>query len=348
MTTGGAALVPARGFGPRDHRESRIRRARAAGSRGGDGRSPRSGHACTGLAPRASFAKGQNPLKIALVQFTPRLGDLEANMAQVEEQLAAAAGAGAELTLFPELALTGYRLRDLVSSVALRLDRSGPLRTRLVELSRRLPFVVGLVEETAEHRFFNSAVYFEDGVLRYTHRKCHLPTYGMFDEAMDFAPGERLRAFDSRFGRAGILICEDLWHPAVAAVLAQDGATMLWAVAASPLRGLGAATALSSGDTVRQLAQTVARFNSSPVLYCNRAGYEEGLAFAGGSFAVGARGELLAEAPALEPALLLVDLDPEDTREARAACPFVRDERIDLLARELRRILRERAGAPPW
>lgn len=287
-------------------------------------------------------------MKIALVQLTPRLGDPEANLAQLEEQVAAAAADGAELALFPELALTGYRLRDLVSGVAVRFDRSGPLRNRLLEISRRLPFVVGLVEETADHRFFNSAAYFEDGELRAAHRKCHLPTYGMFDEAMDFAPGERLRAFDSRFGRAGILICEDLWHPSAAAVLAQDGAMMIWALAASPLRGLGGPDATLSVDSVRQLVRTVARFNSLPVLYANRAGYEEGIAFAGGSFAVGPTGEMLGEAPALEPALLIVDVDPEDTRAARAECPLVRDERIDLLARELRRILRERAGTPPW
>ncbi|MCE5248274.1 carbon-nitrogen hydrolase [bacterium] len=283
-------------------------------------------------------------MKIALVQCTSRLGDLEANLAETERHVAAAAAAGADVALFPELALSGYRLRDIVPEVAVRLDREGPARERLLALSRTLPFLVGLVEETADHRFHNAAAYFEDGRLVHVHRKCHLPTYGMFDEAMDFAPGERLAAFDTRFGRVGALICEDVWHPAAAMVLAQDGATMLWVVAASPLRGLGAGTGLLSADSVRGLVQVVARFNVAPACYCNRSGFEEGIAFSGASFAVGAGGQILAEAPALEPALVVAEIDQEETRLARAAYPLVRDERIELLRRELRRIARRRAG----
>ena len=83
----------------------------------------------------------------------------------------------------------------------------------LGQLSRELPFVAGLVEESADHRFFNSAIYFEDGEIRHVHRKVYLPTYGMFDEQRYFARGDRVRAFDSKFGRLTLLICEDLWHP---------------------------------------------------------------------------------------------------------------------------------------
>lgn len=283
-------------------------------------------------------------MKIALVQFTPRLGDLDANLALLAERVDAAAAAGADVALFPELALSGYRLRDLVPTVGIRLDRpeDGALRT-LLDLSRRLPFLVGLVEETPDHRFFNTAAYLEDGALRGRHRKCYLPTYGMFDEAMDFAAGERIAAFDTRFGRVGVLICEDVWHPVASTILAQDGATMLWALAASPLRGLGSGAGLLSADAVRELVQTIARFNTLPAFYVNRSGYEDGLAFAGGSFAVGAGGQVLAQAPVLEPALTLVDFDEEDVRLARAAYPLVRDERPELALRELERIARERA-----
>jgi predicted amidohydrolase len=76
------------------------------------------------------------------------------------------------------------------------------------------------------------------------------------------------------------------------------------------------------------------------MVYVNRSGYEEGLAFGGGSFAIGAMGETLAEAPLLEPALVIATIDPDRTRAARAAYPLVRDERPGLLARELRRIAR--------
>ncbi len=282
-------------------------------------------------------------MRIALVQTTPRLGDVPANLEEVERRLGTAADAGADLVLFAELALTGYRLRDLVPSVAVRLDRAGPVRDRLAQLSRRVPFTIGLVEESADHRFFNSAVYFEDGVLVYAHRKVHLPTYGMFDEAMDFASGDRLRAFDTRFGRAALLVCEDVWHPAATTVLAQDGATMLWVPSSSPLRGLGAGSGLLSALSVRELVAALARFNTLPTFYVNRCGFEDGLGFGGASFAVGAAGQLLGEAAEFEPGQVVVDFDPEDTRLTRAAYPLVRDERVHLVARELERIARERA-----
>jgi len=279
-------------------------------------------------------------VRIALAQTDPHLGDVAANLESIEATVALAAEQGADLAIFPELALTGYRLRDLVPQVAVRLDRAGPVRDRLAALSSRLPFLLGLVEESADHRFYNAAAYFEDGRLVHVHRKVYLPTYGMFDEAMDFARGRRLAAFDTRFGRAGTLICEDLWHPTATTVLALDGAVLLFGIASSPLRGQGAGADDPSHISGRQLAEVLARFHTLPVIYVNRSGYEEGLAFGGGSFALGAMGDALAEAPLLEEALVVATLDPDRTRAARAAYPLMRDERPGLLARELRRVAR--------
>jgi len=288
-------------------------------------------------------------LKLAICQLSPTLGDVRANLAKIDQAVVHAERHDADVALFPELALTGYRLRDLVPHVAVSLERPDPVAARLAEISRTLPLAIGLVEESTEHRFFNSAAYFEDGTLVHVHRKCYLPTYGMFDERMDFSPGERLRCLtSSRFGRVGILVCEDVWHPAASTVLTQAGATMIWALSASPLRGLGAGgEGMLSSDSWRELVRTMARFHTVPVAYVNRAGYEDGVAFAGGSFAVGPGGELLAEARPLEEDILLVDVDPEATRRARAAYPLVRDERPVLIARELERIVRLRAGAGP-
>lgn len=326
-----------------DALSARMRPRWTNAARGGQGR------ARAAVAPDGALAHSRRTsMKIALVQFTPRLGDVAANLARIEREAADAAGAGAHLVVFPELALTGYRLRDLVPAVAVRLDADGPVRDRLLAVSRRVPLLLGLAEESADHRFYNSAVYLDDGAVQHVHRKCYLPTYGMFDEAMDFAPGERLAAFDTRVGRAGVLVCEDVWHPAAATVLAQDGATLLFVLSASPLRGLGVGSdpGVLSADAVRELVRSLSRFNTLPAFYCNRSGFEDGLGFAGGSFATGASGELLGTAPPLEEARLSIDLDPAQTRVARAAYPLVRDERIHLLARELLRIAGERARPP--
>jgi len=278
-------------------------------------------------------------VKVALVQDTPRLGDVAANLERTLELLEEAARRGADVALLPELFLTGYRLGDLVPEVALRLDRPGPVLDRLLAASRRIAFALGLVEESCHHLYYNVAAWFAGGELRHVHRKCYLPTYGMFREGMDFARGETIRTFETPFGRAGLLICEDAWHPSTATILALQGATLVFVLSASPLRGLGVGRHNLSIDTWVQLLTTLARFHGFPVCYVNRTGFEDGLGFGGGSFATDAAGNLLASARDIDPELLLVDVPVERTRDMRFAYPLLRDERPDLVWRELGRIL---------
>ena len=127
---------------------------------------------------------------------------------------------------FPELSLTGYFLKDMVPEVADPAQHFAPMK-EIAALSRNLSLVVGFVEESGRHGFFNSAAYFENGELLHVHRKVYLPTYGLFDENRYVGRGDKVRAFDTRFGRAAILICEDAWHPSLAGVASLDGADLL-------------------------------------------------------------------------------------------------------------------------
>ena len=127
---------------------------------------------------------------VALAQTSPRLADVETNLQTYAEQVREASGLGADLLIFPELSLTGYHLKDDVSEVATRLD--GSVAKKLRELSRGTAFVAGLVEESSDFQFYNSAVWFEDGEIRHVHRKVYLPTYGMFDENRYFARGQTM------------------------------------------------------------------------------------------------------------------------------------------------------------
>src|SRR4051794_39296284 len=116
---------------------------------------------------------------VALAQIKPKLGCVADNLAIIEAAIEKAVAQGASLIVFPELALTGYFLKDLVPDVALSLD--APEIGRLKGLSRRISIAVGLVEVTSDYRFFNTALYLEQGELRHVHRKVYLPTYGLFD-----------------------------------------------------------------------------------------------------------------------------------------------------------------------
>jgi len=274
-----------------------------------------------------------------LAQIKPKLGCVADNLALIEERIQRAIGAGKGLIVFPELALTGYFLKDLVPEVARRLD--SPEIRRLVELSRKISIAVGFVEVTDDYRFFNSALYLEDGAIRHLHRKVYLPTYGLFDEQRYLARGERFRAFDTRFGRMGMLVCEDMWHLSASYILALDGATTLICLSSSPGRGTEG-DSLGSASAWQQLTSTTAMFLNCRVLYCNRVGFEDGVNFWGGSEYVAPSGESLARGRLLEEDSVAATIDEGALRRERIFSPMLRDENLFVTMQELRRIERER------
>ena len=274
---------------------------------------------------------------VAAAQVSPRLGDVEANVALYEKTIAEARGRGADLVVFPELSLTGYMLRDMVSTVALRLD-SAELK-HLKRLSQKIGIVVGLVEETRSFRFHNSAVLLDRGEIVTVHRKVYLPTYGMFDEQRYFARGTEVRAFDSRFGRGAILICEDLWHPSTAYLAALDDALFILCPSASPLRGVSEGHEQDDNARYWEMINGfyAATFSLS-LVYSNRVGFEDGIGFWGGSEILDAAGERIAKARYYDADLIVGEIQPKLARRRRIAAPLLRDEDLDLTINELIRI----------
>lgn len=286
-----------------------------------------------------------DPIRVALAQIAPALGQLGPNLARHHELLDEARDRGADLVVFPELGLTGYQLQDLAAEVAMRLDDER--LAALTAATAGLSVVVSFVEESADHRLFIAAALLEDGELRHVHRKLFLPTYGLFDERRFFAPGDVLRAVPSRLGVGlGIAVCEDFWHLTVPQLLALDGAQVLINVSSSPGRDLAAVNEVGLGTATswRTLMRTYAQLTTSFVVFCNRVGVDESISFWGGSEVIGPTGAPVFSAPFYDEGLFLVDLAPADIRRERIALPLLRDERPELQMRELDRIVRERAG----
>ncbi len=276
----------------------------------------------------------------ALAQTRPALGDIASNLAGHHAFLDRAKEAGADLVVFPELSLTGYFLRDLCQEVALRLD-AAPV-AELVARSRERSIVFGMVEESADHRYYNSAVFAEGGEILQVHRKVHLPDYGIFEEGRYFAHGDRFRTVRSRLGRFGMLLCEDAWHLPAAWLHFLGGADALILPSASPARGVDTDEAeLSSQRAWRLLVQGLGLFLQTWVLHCNRVGFEDGAMYWGGSSVVGPFGYPLAEAAAGEEELLLHRIDSDPLRRARMFTPLRRDARPDLVRLHLARLLED-------
>ncbi|RMG54468.1 MAG: carbon-nitrogen hydrolase [Acidobacteria bacterium] len=282
-------------------------------------------------------------IKVGLGQIKPALGDVKRNLETHLKVIEQAAAANVDLLVFPELSLTGYYLQDLVPEVALDPENSDVLQ-QLIDLSHRtnVDLVVGFVEVAADYRFFNSAAYLSQGRLVHIHRKIYLPTYGMFDESRYLAAGEVLRAFDTRFGRMGILICEDLWHPSTLYLMAHDGAHVLIAVSASPGRGLRRPDQLGSAYAWESINRSAAQSYMLYVVYVNRVGFEDGAMFSGGSELVDPFGRCLVKAKTFDEDLCFGEIDALEVRRARTLYPLLRDERLDLTLRELQRIYARR------
>jgi predicted amidohydrolase len=279
----------------------------------------------------------------ALVQLAPRLGDVRVNLERHRSLIAEARQAGASLAVFPELSLTGYFLKDLVPDCALTLDSDELLS--LAEMCTDIDALVGCVLESDDSRFYNAALFLSRGRIAQVHRKVYLPTYGIFDEQRYVAAGREFHAFDlarrdRSVWRAGVLICEDMWHPSAVSLLARQGVDVLLCPSASPGRGVGRGAALGTAQSYDAMTRTYAQLYTAYVVYCNRVGYEDGIGFWGGSRVVGPDGALLAEPAGVDETILYHRLEKTALRRARIATPVLRDERHDVNDAENERIRR--------
>lgn len=283
-------------------------------------------------------------LNLAMAQINTVLGDVPRNLEKHLDYIDEARKNGADLIIFPELSLTGYVLQDLTPTVAIHPTPSDPVFSKLLEASKAIDIIFGFVEEDERNRFYIASAYLSAGEVLHVHHKVYLPTYGLFDEGRFFAWGNEIRAFDTRFGRVGMLICEDFWHASLPYLLWLDGADIFFFTSASPGRGLPAASEcdaparLDSARWVDDINRAYAGLFTSFVVHTNKVGYEDGLNFWGGASVFDPDGEAVVLGPQHQEALVLAELDLNHLHRTRARLPLLRDERTALVQRELARI----------
>jgi len=287
-------------------------------------------------------------LTVSLAQLRPRKGRYAENLARLGEMFREASllPTPPGLIVGPESALTGYFLEGGVRDLAVEAER---LFDDLARVHREsgaadLDVALGFYERHSNH-IYNSALYASlggsDAGIRHVHRKVFLPTYGVFDEERFVAAGDSVQAFDTRWGRAALLICEDAWHSIMPTIAALDGAEMLIVPSASPARGLQ-----PSGDDDERpvsigrwerIMQDIAGEHGVFVALAHLVGFEGGKAFVGGSLITGPRGNLIVEGPVFEEALVTASLDLSDIARVRAEMPLLADlqSRLASLAPQL-------------
>ncbi|MHB1313640.1 MAG: NAD+ synthase [Gemmatimonadaceae bacterium] len=291
-------------------------------------------------------------IRVALAQFRPEKGNVAANLARAGQVLAQAAAMDPHphVVQFAETILSGYFVEGGVRENAMTAEAVARALDAYWRAAARpgstIDVVVGFYEQH-EGTNYNSALYARLGgaepVILHVHRKNFLPTYSLFDEERFVERGYDVRAFDTAWGRAAMLICEDAWHSMTGTIAALDGAQVIFVCSAAPGRGVHPrGDGIEGPGSVARWERLIRDIAEEQGVYCtlaNLVGSEGGKMFQGASLVAGPRGDVRARAPLWDEALLLTELDLGDISRSRADAPMLSDLKVAMpyLSAEMKR-----------
>src|SRR5437667_954061 len=279
--------------------------------------------------------------RLAIAQLRPTKGDYGANLQKIGGVLAQIAKLDppADLVVFPETATSGCFVEGGVRDVAVTAGTLFRDLTVEHEAAGAPPVDVAIgFYEVFQNHFYNSCLYASLGNaapgIRQVHRKVFLPTYGVFDEERFVDRGREIRAFDTRWGRAAILICEDAWHSLSGPIAALQGAQLVIVPSASPARGTGmdeeGARLPASVVRWERIVRGIADEHGVWVALASLVGFEGGKGFPGASGLSNPSGDIVLRGPLFEEAVLTYDIDFDETTRARAESPLLADLEVNL------------------
>jgi len=261
--------------------------------------------------------------KLALAQISCDRGEKTENLKKIEKTVIKAKKHSADLIVFPELSLTGYKVRDEIYELAETIPGPSTSTVERIAQKTRTHIIFGMPErsEKTQATIFNSAVLVGPKGFIGKYRKMYLPTHSMFEEKRYFRPGYQPAVFDTELGRIGLIICYDIFFPEVARLARLEGAQLIICISASP------AVRRAFFETL-----TIARAmeNTTFLAYVNLVGIEDGLQFWGGSRLVGPQGKVLVKAKYDEEDLVVGEVDYSDIRPVETFVPTLRDLRPEL------------------
>ncbi|MBW2220219.1 MAG: nitrilase [Deltaproteobacteria bacterium] len=298
-------------------------------------------------------------MKVAIYQTSPVLLDVKANLEDVISKIHMGKESGAQLIVFPELALTGYFVGQKYHEAALRLDSVEI--SQLAAATKGTAAVVGFIEESPSMNFYNSALVAVDGEIAFAYRKLNLPNYGVFEERKFFSSGKKIPVFKLHDFSIAVFICNDLWHPSLPYLGVTQKADIFVTIFNSSQGSMG--TAFSNIETWTIINSFYARVFGVYNICANRVG-EEGVQvrreedegsdaspcgsepcpykFWGGSEILNPFGQVLAQADMYEPDEISGELSRDILRQKKILLPYLRNDDPYFTHRELQRILFEK------
>lgn len=282
-------------------------------------------------------------IRVGVAQISAMVGATEDNLERHLEFVKRARAEKLDLVVFPELSLSGYPVGSNDFHRCALSPRNETITTLANECTG-VTAIVGLLEETVAAQFYNSCYVLRDGEVTHIHRKLNLATYGGLEEGKYFAQGRYVETFKlSGWWRGSILICADLWNPALVHIAALHGTTLL--IAPTNSARAVVSTRFSNPDGWDLTTRFYAMMYGMPIIMANRVGADQGLTFWGGSRVIDPFGETAVQADDTEDVLIVAELDYDDVRTARLQLPTVRDSNLALVHRELYR-LQQLIGVP--
>ena len=305
-------------------------------------------------------------MKVTVCQTNPILMDLQANLDDVIEKIHKGKEKGAQLTVFPELALTGYFVGQRYHEVSLRLD-SKEIK-RLASATKGTAAVVGFIEESPSMNFYNSALVAVDGDILFAYRKLNLPNYGVFEERKYFSAGKRIPVFKLHDFTIAVFICNDLWHPSLPYLGVVQKADVFVTIFNSSQGSMG--TEFSNIESWRIINKFYSRVFGIYNICANRVGEEswsekcsmlaveagqtpegrsistslekEVYRFWGGSEIINPFGQQISKASLYDTDNISGEISRDLVRQKRILLPYLRNDDPFFTHRELQRILHEK------
>ncbi|MGQ9529957.1 MAG: carbon-nitrogen hydrolase family protein [Candidatus Bathycorpusculaceae bacterium] len=262
-------------------------------------------------------------IKLVLAQISCKCGDKKENIKKMKETVNKAKKRGANLTIFPELSLTGYVVRDQIYELAETIP--GPSVKVMEDIARETNsyIIFGMPElsEKTKATLYNSAVLIGPEGYVGKYRKMYLPTHSVFEEKRYFRAGYHAVTFETKIGEIGLTICYDIFFPEVSRLTRLKGAQLIVCISASPAIRKAFFEVLTMARAIE---------NTAFLAYVNLVGIEDGLQFWGGSRLVGPNGKILAQAKYDEEDFVMCDVDYADIKPVETFVPTLRDLRPEL------------------
>ncbi|MGB9678126.1 MAG: nitrilase-related carbon-nitrogen hydrolase, partial [Candidatus Ratteibacteria bacterium] len=233
-------------------------------------------------------------MKVALAQINTKLGNIKENIKIHEFYIKRAIEDGSNLIVFPELSLTGYYLLDGAFEVSLKKE---DILKIFKDLSEKIDISLGYSEIGEDNITYISQIYLSKGKILHNHRKVYPPNHGMFEDLKFFGRGREIKSFDTDFGKCGMLICRDFFHPSLALLHYLQNTELMILTSAIPVRGAYRDDGVSIYEVTEKLLSIYSLRFHTFIVFVNRVGFEEGVPFMGGSMVKNPSGRTILSLP---------------------------------------------------